>query len=100
VQVRDALWTAVDDGTIRPDRLLCQLHERLPAPYDAAPMFLYGWRQWRAGNGALAIMAAERALASDPGYSAARLLLEAMDQGLDPRTTPTLCGELPGSGHG
>ena len=30
------------------------------APYDAAPLFLYGWASWRAGNGALATAPLER----------------------------------------
>ncbi len=51
------------------------LARRLPAPYDAAPLFLFGWASWRSGNGALAGIAAERALDSDPSYSAADLLL-------------------------
>jgi hypothetical protein len=66
------------------------LHARLPAPYDAAPLFLFGWAQWRAGNATLATMAAERVLDSQPGYSAAALLLTAAQRGLDPRTVPAL----------
>jgi hypothetical protein len=70
--------------------LLLDLLTRLPAPYDAAPLFLFGWSQWRAGNGTLAGIAAERAQVSDPGYSAAGLLLAALGHGLDPRATPPL----------
>ena len=63
---------------------------RLPGPYDAAPLFLFGWASWRAGNGALAGIAAERAVTSDPAYSAADLLLAALSRGLDPRRLPRL----------
>ena len=92
---RDALFsqenrTRIDDGSIEATGLLNELHRGLPAPYDAAPLFLYGWAQWRAGNGTLAMMAAERALASEPGYSAAVLLLTAVQRGLDPRSVPAL----------
>jgi hypothetical protein len=88
--VRDAVWLAIDEGSVDASALMGELHSRLPAPYDAAPLFLFGWAQWRAGNGTLAMMAAERALQSDAGYSAALLLLTAVQRGLDPRSTPTL----------
>jgi hypothetical protein len=90
IAIRDKLWLAVDERSLDAKELMSQLHTRLPAPYDAGPMFLFGWQHWRAGNGTLAAMAAERALESDPGYSAARLLFEAVQAGLDPRTTPML----------
>ena len=69
---------------------LARLARRLPSPYDAPALFLYGWHAWRAGNGAVAGIAAERALASDPGYSAADLLLAALSRGVDPRQLPKL----------
>jgi hypothetical protein len=89
-EIRDELWLAIDDRAIEAESLLHELLRRLPEPYDAAPLFLFGWSQWRRGNGTLAGMAAERALASDPRYSAANLLLTAVRHGLDPRTTPPL----------
>lgn len=89
-RVRDALWLALDDGFLPISRLMGELHARLPAPYDAAPLFLFGWAEWRAGNATLATMAAERVLESQPGYSAAALLLTAAQGGLDPRTVPAL----------
>jgi len=88
--VRDALWLAIDEGSAGLVRLMGRLHPRLPAPYDAAPVFLYGWSLWRAGNATLAAMAADRALQSQPGYSAAVLLATAAQRGLDPRTVPVL----------
>jgi hypothetical protein len=88
--VRDALWLAIDDGSVAASRLMAELHARLPAPYDAGPLFLFGWSQWRAGNSTLAMMAAERVLESQPGYSAAVLLVTAAQRGLDPRTVPAL----------
>jgi len=88
--VRDALWLALDDGFLAISQLMAELHGRVPAPYDAAPLFLFGWAQWRAGNATLATMAAERVLESEPGYSAAQLLLTAAQLGVDPRAVPTL----------
>ena len=64
--VRDAVWLAVDDGRLDGRELWRWLGRRLPGRYAAAPLFLFGWASWRAGNGALAGIAAERALASDP----------------------------------
>jgi hypothetical protein len=88
--VRDAVWMAVDEGRLDGRPLWRQLARRLPAPFDAAPLFLFAWRTWREGDGALAGMAAARALASDPGYSAADLLLAALSQAVDPRALPRL----------
>jgi hypothetical protein len=94
--VRDSLWMAVDDGRLDGRPLWRELARRLPAPYDAAPLFLFGWCSWRAGSGAIAGIAAEQAVRSDPGYSAADLLLAALARGLDPGRLPRL--RLPRSG--
>jgi hypothetical protein len=96
--IRDAVWLAVDDRSVDAGALLYLLHTRLPAGYVAAPLFLYGWAQWRAGNGTLAMMAAERALTADPAYSAAQLLIEAVQRGLHPGSTPPL-SELSAAGR-
>jgi hypothetical protein len=90
VAMRDALWMAVDDGRLDGRALWRDLGRRLPRPYDASPLLLFGWAAWRAGDGALAGIAAERAIASDPGYSAADLLLAALARGVDPRRLPKL----------
>jgi hypothetical protein len=90
IQLRDAAWMAIDDRRIDGRPLWRLLARRLPEPYDAPALFLFGWRTWRDGDGALAGMAAERALASDPGYSAADLLLAALSQAIDPRHMPRL----------
>lgn len=93
--VRNAVWLAIERGRADGRRLWLELARRLPAPYDAAPLFLYGWTSWRAGNGALAGIAAERAVASDPGYTAADLLAAVLAQGLGPSQVPRL--HKPGS---
>jgi hypothetical protein len=90
LRVRDALWLAIDEGCLAAATLMAELHGRLPAPYDAAPLFLLAWSHWRAGNATLAAMAAERVLQSQPGYSAAALLIAAAQGGFDPRAVPTL----------
>lgn len=89
-EVRDSLWMALDDGRIDGRTLWRYLARRLPAPYDAAPLFLFAWCSYRAGDGALAGIAAHRALDSDPAYSAADLLLAALSHAVDPRRLPKL----------
>jgi hypothetical protein len=88
--IRDAVWMAVDDGRLDGRQLWRDLARRLPSPYDAAPLFLFGWAAWRSGDGTLAGIAAERAVGSDPRYSAADLLLAALARGVDPRQLPKL----------
>lgn len=90
IAVRDSVWMAVDDRRLDGRSLWQQLARRLPPPHDAAALFLFAWRTWREGDGALAGIAAQRALDSDPGYSAADLLLAALSQAIDPRSMPRL----------
>jgi hypothetical protein len=85
-----AVWQACDAARIDGRELWRALARRLPPPYDAAPLLLFGWVSWRRGNGALARTAAERALSADPGFSAAELLLGILSRGMDPRRTPRL----------
>jgi Domain of unknown function (DUF4192) len=88
--IRDAVWLAVDQRRLDGRALWREIARRVPAPYDAAPLFLFGWASWRDGNGAAAGIAAERAMTSDPEYTAAELLLGALAHGLDPHRTPRL----------
>lgn len=90
ITIRDALWLAVDQARLDGRGFWLALLQQVPAPYDCAPLFLFGWATWRDGNGTLAATAAERALASDPDYTAAELLLNAVRGGLDPFRTPRL----------
>jgi hypothetical protein len=90
IGMRDSVWMAIDDERIDGRALWREIARRVPSPYDASALFLYGWASWRAGNGALAGMAGARAIESDPGYSAADLLLAALARGLDPRAVPRL----------
>ncbi|HEV7205645.1 MAG TPA: DUF4192 domain-containing protein [Jatrophihabitans sp.] len=90
IPLRDSVWMAADDRRIDGRALWRHLATTLPPPYAAPPLFLFGWVSWRKGEGALAAIAAERAVASDPDYSAADLLLAALSRGLDPRRLPKL----------
>jgi hypothetical protein len=88
--VRDAIWMAIEHERADGRALWRELARRLPVPYDAAPLFLFGWTSWRAGDGTRAGIAAERAVASDPGYTAADLLLAALAHGLNPHQVPRM----------
>ncbi len=88
--VRDPLWLATDAGRIDGTDLWLDLAHRAPTGYAAPVWFLVAWGTWRQGNSILAREAAERALAGDPNYTAARLLLTAIDTGVNPHTMPKL----------
>jgi uncharacterized protein DUF4192 len=88
--VRDAAWLAVDEQRLDGRDLWRWLGRRLPGHYAATPLFMFGWASWRAGNGALAGIAADRVLAVDPDYTAADLLLAVLSHGVDPRRMPKL----------
>ena len=74
--VRDevATWVADDRETLLA--LVAELCRRTPAPYDAPVATLLGWLTYACGGGALVVIALERALATDPDYAMARMLLD------------------------
>lgn len=90
LDVRDAAWLAMDEGDLTGRQLWLEMTRRLPAPYNAPAAFLFGWLAWRQGNGALALTAVDRVLEVDPEYSAAKLLLAALTQGISSRQLPKL----------
>jgi hypothetical protein len=89
-RVRDRVWLAIDHGRIDGRGLWRPMARRLPSPYDAPALFLFAWASYREGDGALAGIAAERALESDPGYSPADLVLAALSHAIDPHRLPRL----------
>lgn len=64
--------------------LWAELTRRAPRPYDVAPATLLANAAWRDGQGALARIAVERALTSDPSYRLALLLQRVLDDGINP----------------
>ncbi|MGI8626534.1 MAG: DUF4192 domain-containing protein [Geodermatophilaceae bacterium] len=68
------------------ESLWIELLRRLPASLDAAPATLLALSSWARGDGAMANVALDRALASDPGYSLAQLVRTALDHALPPGT--------------
>jgi hypothetical protein len=69
-------------------RLWRHVLTRVTEPYAAAPACRLSFAAWRAGEGALANVALDRALAADPHYSMARLLQELFISGLPPWSVP------------
>ncbi|MFL6054002.1 MAG: DUF4192 domain-containing protein [Actinoallomurus sp.] len=89
LRVRDEAWVRIDDGEIGAHiRLWRDVVRRVAEPYLAGPACLLAFAAWRAGEGALANLALDRALAADPHYSMARLLHELFVSGLPPWSVP------------
>ena len=55
-----------------------------PPRLSPASLSLTGFASWLSGDGALALIAAERALAIDPDYTLAGLLLRLLEAGVPP----------------
>ncbi|GIJ39313.1 DUF4192 domain-containing protein [Micromonospora andamanensis] len=74
------------EPTDRHVTLWADVTRRAAEPFVCAPATLLAFAAWRCGDGALAVMAAERALQVDPAYRLADLLLQALRAGLPPAT--------------
>jgi acyl-ACP thioesterase len=85
IAVRDrALELALIAEPSALEELWTECARRAPEPLDAAPATLLAVTAWLRGDGAMANVALERALDSDPAYSLARLLAEALARCLSP----------------
>jgi hypothetical protein len=85
LRIRDDAWARMVPEHVQAHlRLWTDVVRRVPARYVPAPASLLAFTAWQAGNGALANLAAERALAADPEYSMALLLLDAVGSGIPP----------------
>ena len=83
--VRDDAWARMDPDHNEAHQRLWTDVTRLARPgYAAAPAALLAFTAWQSGNGALANVALDRALADQPDYSMARLLRQALDSGAPP----------------
>jgi Domain of unknown function (DUF4192) len=83
--VRDDAWARMDPAhTDAHRRLWTDVIRRAPDRYVPAPASLLAFTAWQSGEGALANIALDRALAADPAYSMALLLRQALDCGLPP----------------
>ncbi|MFQ1003801.1 DUF4192 family protein [Modestobacter sp. SSW1-42] len=79
-----ALTLALGSTAPAAQALWTELTRRAPVPLDAAPATLLAVSAWLRGDGALANLALDRALRSEPSYTLAGLLRGALDACLPP----------------
>lgn len=79
-----ALGFALGADAAAAEALWTECTRRAPAPLDAAPATLLAVSAWLRGDGAMANVALERALASRPGYHLAELLADGLSRCLPP----------------
>ena len=85
IRVRDDAWARMDPAHRQAHcRLWTDVLRGAALDFAPAPASLLAFTAWQSGNGALAAMAVDRALAADPGYSMAQLLAGAVEAALPP----------------
>ena len=85
IRVRDDAWARMDPAYRDAHcRLWTDVLRGAASEFVPAPASLLAFTAWQCGNGALAAMAVDRALAADPDYSMAQLLAGAVDAVLPP----------------
>lgn len=85
VRVRDALFTLVDsEEASAAETLWSQLARALPQPYRSEALCLIGFSAFSRGEGPLAGVALEAALAEDPAHRMAGMLDCALQNGIRP----------------
>jgi Domain of unknown function (DUF4192) len=85
LRVRDDAWARMDPGhSGAHQRLWTDVVRRAQPGYVAAPAALLAFVAWQAGEGALANVALDRALADDAKYSMALLLRQVITAGAPP----------------
>jgi len=85
LRVRDDAWARMDPGHREAHRLLwTDVVRRAQPGHVAAPASLLAFVAWQCGDGALANVALDRALADDPAYSMALLLRQVISAGAPP----------------
>jgi hypothetical protein len=83
--VRDFAWERVSDDEWQVD-LWADVVRRVEPEHLPAPACLLAFAAWRCGQGALAVVAVERARSQAPDYSMAALLDEVLRYALPPST--------------
>jgi hypothetical protein len=85
LRVRDDAWARMDPAHADAHRRLwTDVVRRAQPGYIAAPAALLAFVAWQSGDGALANVALDRALADDPQYSMALLLRQVITAGAPP----------------
>jgi len=85
ISVRDAVWSRIDhDNADDMLRVLTVVSGSVVPPFEPAVLSLTGFAAWLTGDGTQALIAIERALRADPGYSMARTFLDVLENGISP----------------
>ena len=85
LRVRDDAWAQMDPASsVIFQELWADVVRHVQPGYLAAPASLLAFAAWQNGNGALANLALDRALADQPRYSLALLLRGILDAGVPP----------------
>ena len=85
LRVRDDAWARMDpDHLDAHRRMWIDITRRAQPGYVAAPAALLAFVAWQSGDGALANVALDRALADEPRYSMALLLRQVITAGAPP----------------
>jgi hypothetical protein len=85
LRVRDDAWARMDPAHADAHRRLwTDVTRRAQPGYVAAPASLLAFVAWQSGDGALANVALDRALADEPRYSMAQLLRQVITAGTPP----------------
>jgi hypothetical protein len=83
LRVRDDAWSRmIPEYNQAHQRLWTDLTRLATGRYVTAPASLLAFTAWQSGNGALAVVALDRALAAGPGYSMAVLLRDPITSGM------------------
>jgi hypothetical protein len=93
VVVRDEVLTWLLDDADAQLHLLFALAALTPQPWDVPVCTLLGWAAHARGDGALANVALDRALAADPRCTLALLSLQALDEQLPPAQVRALLAD-------
>jgi hypothetical protein len=84
VRVRDYAWERIGRDIEGSVGLWTDIARRVEPEMAAPPATLLAFAAWRNGDGAVASIALDRALKADPTYPMARLLGDALDNGVPP----------------
>ena len=86
IEIRDALWELITRDNAR-DLVGVWLHvaRLLPVEWTPSALCLAAFASWLSGDGAMAVIAAERARVVDGDYSMAELMLALATSGVSPR---------------
>jgi hypothetical protein len=93
VEFRDVLLGRLARGDDALSRLVSDLARLAQPPYDAPAATMLGVCGYFRGDGVVGLAAAERALTTDPDYSLAKLLAQAIGGQLDPRHMRRICAK-------